>query len=103
MAVHCNVCCDRLVDATENYGGFQVTLHFKGWNQEPGKKAMIEDTCASCYRILAEAVTTAANAIVLKHNAAHDRLHAELHAQRQREADFAKAEAEFRASYRARS
>ncbi|MFA4971527.1 MAG: hypothetical protein WC683_02860 [bacterium] len=67
MACYCGVCARRLSDATENYGSFQTSPNFEGWDiPETRKWPVINDTCEGCAKILRDAVTKAANEIVLK-------------------------------------
>jgi len=60
MAVHCNVCNERLMWAGENEGSFQALPGFRG----AGGATAISDTCKFCGDELRKAVTAAAEAIV---------------------------------------
>lgn len=103
VSVHCSVCGDHLHDATENYGGFQVNGTFTGWNQEPGKLPVLEDTCRNCFVVLAKVVTDAANIIVAGNKDANDKLRGELYDQREREAQYKRDEREFQRNWRPKS
>jgi hypothetical protein len=94
MAVFCGVCATQLYDATENYGSFSGTTELAGVT--PGK---INETCEQCHRVLAVAVTEAANAISAEHQPAIDSLRARILAEYDRRKAAKVEEAEFRRAW----
>lgn len=89
MAVYCGVCAGRVSCAWENGGSFQVTSEFLGWSPK------VSDTCESCARILSEAITKAANKIVLKNRKAVDALQKDVETENARAERVKKEKAEF--------
>ena len=99
MAVYCGVCGERLLDATENYGCFQVNSDFIGWNSDSKGRPVLEDSCGSCSNELRAVITKAANEIVTTCLARLDKRRAELKTARDRHALYEMERAKFDAQW----
>lgn len=102
--LYCSVCGTRIFEQIDNFGAFQSSPRFNGWDRREGTThAVITDTCESCYMQILAAVVAVANKIVADNQAVVDQRRAELVAWQRRETSYAEARAAFEREWRAKA